>query len=75
MSEVKNCLTCKWEPEWYKNSGGVFGQCKCDVMPVVVTHRYNALIRKGKDSKTCYVRVRAFTNCPAHQPKDNSHAM
>lgn len=60
MQEVKNCLTCKYEPEWEEDFEG----CKTG-------HSY---IRMKSDTNTIFLfeddEERLTTICPAWQQKD-----
>ena len=74
MSEVKNCLTCRFEPEWEGASYYNFmraGECKV----TLPQHFCSAVIWAHKDGRYFNASVpngtEAFiTNCPAHQPKE-----
>ncbi len=59
----KNCLTCKWEPEWREDKVGPLGNCKYPLppgaaMPVI-------WICEGQLS----IGFSNMPSCPAHQPK------
>jgi hypothetical protein len=65
MSKAKNCLSCKWEPEWYgeglANTEGQpyqLGLCRFPVPYWLISCRQNLL-------SSDYL-----PNCPAHQPKE-----
>jgi len=68
MSEVKNCLTCRWEPEWKPinikpgEDNYEMGDCRFP-LPPWVTQRGARLIESD--------RLERYENCPAHQPKEN----
>ena len=90
MPEVKNCLTCKWEPEWERETikplepreglhGGHMFQGKCqwgiDVdNPIAIRIERFTITRVGRSYLEGGISWNP-NNCPAHQPKDNSHAI
>ncbi len=67
---MKNCLTCKYEPDW-----------ECDLpecefvfpqgLPVIFT--IGELCRYGEDKVVCEVDCHSWEiiNCPAHEPKED----
>lgn len=72
--KVKNCLTCRWEPEWLEMEPGErMGPCRfpATLLPVCVQWKiqYVRLSTKGNP----YIVVNGKQNikfCPAHQPKE-----
>jgi len=79
MSEVRNCLTCKWEPEWEDGGHFLKGACQSPVGPGVFS-RDMLVYPKGSDA--CFAGSEEqletpntfaaphIVNCPAHRPRD-----
>lgn len=71
MSEVKNCLTCRWEPEW-NDEDIPYGACRwknSEPLPVFFDESQGIKIINDARS-TCYETIHAlhrFANCPAYQ--------
>lgn len=70
MPEVKNCLTCKLEPEWNKEQHGCCtGNCKFIPPPLPVTYGCVSYI-----VRTVHGVSQQFDDCPAWQPKESPNA-
>jgi len=67
MSEVKNCLTCAYEPEWEPvpvepKDGDKYNMGRCRFpLPPWAAPKGASLIESD--------RLERYENCPAHQPK------
>jgi len=68
-AEVKNCLTCRFEPDWCVCKGGPIGKCKYPLPPYTLMR--HAWIRKGM----LYLGDRPMDCCPVHQPKEDAADM
>ena len=75
MSEVKNCLTCRWEPDWWDETPSlVMGSCKHPPLALPECMRWRMtrlhLDKNGNPRVAFGGDNHAVTNCPAHQPKN-----
>ena len=78
MSEVKNCLTCRWEPEWEWDqrsttslNGGQVHYGRCQFPLPSVFHGQLGVWFYSK-SGNCFPNLGGsiIENCPAHQSAD-----
>ena len=69
MSAVKNCLTCKWEPEWKDDIACNVrnGICKSPVSPGAFPRSIQVF---PKNNWACIAEKHfRVTNCPFYKPK------
>ena len=77
MPDVKNCLSCRWEPKWERDAHHTTsGWCKFEVIaPVGANIDTPRFIKR----KTGHIEIRysdseiyPWQDCPAYQPKEQT---
>ena len=80
MDDVKNCLSCLYEPEWHAISAPSGGKCivgYCGYfndMPMPVPIESCRILKSEEEPGTLAFRgehgIGFVEDCPAHQPKE-----